>query len=230
MTKKILIVITSHNRLGNTGRRTGFHYEELATPFRRFHEAGFSIQIASLKGGLPPHDPSSLELLETVPDDVVWFRADQLAMALLGQSSAVSETDFSEFDAVFFPGGHGAVFDLPYDKVLTAKLGKFFDAGKLIGAVCHGPSVLLNTRGANGLPIVEGLRVNAFTNAEETAVQLTGVVPVLLEDGLREQGARYVHGGLWESFAVRDKNLVTGQNPQSAARVAELMIEVLLEK
>jgi putative intracellular protease/amidase len=228
MSKRILIVLTSHDTLGKTGRKTGFHYEELATPFRRFVDAGFAVQIASPKGGMPPHDPTSLELLEQLPDDAAWFRGNEAAMHLLTHTRKLADTSFEEFDAVFFPGGHGTVFDLPQDAVLAEKLGRFFDTGKLVGAVCHGPAALLGARKADGRPIVEGLRVNAFTNAEEAAIELTDIVPMLLEDALREQGGRYEHAGMWTGFAVKDANLVTGQNPQSAGQVADLMVKALL--
>lgn len=227
MNKRILFVLTSHDTLGDTGRKTGFHYEEMATPYRRFIDAGFEVEFASPRGGLPPHDPNSLEELDELPEDVHWFRDNLRAMAALKNSMPVADVDFSRFDAVYFPGGHGAVFDLPDHAALARKLGEFFDSGKPVGAVCHGPAALLGARTAQGAPLVAGLRVNAFTNEEEQAVGLTDTVPFLLADALKAQGARYEAGGLWANQAVRDRNLVTGQNPQSAGRLAELMIEAL---
>jgi putative intracellular protease/amidase len=230
MSEPILIVLTSHDRLGDTGHPTGFWYEELATPYRLFDQAGYDIVIASPKGGEPPHDPKSLEQLDELPDDVVWFLANPAAVERLLDSRPIAELDFSAFSAVFIPGGHGAVFDLPGDARLATGLGKAFDAGVPVGAVCHGPGGLVGALRSDGRPLVAGYRVSGFTNGEEAAVGLTGAVPFLLADRLRELGGDYVQGRDFEPFAVRDRGLVTGQNPMSSALVADLVLEALAER
>ncbi|NEX21106.1 type 1 glutamine amidotransferase domain-containing protein [Thiorhodococcus mannitoliphagus] len=230
MADKILMVLTSHDRLGESGHPTGFWYEEMAAPYRIFDEAGFEIVMASPKGGEPPHDPKSLEQLETLPEDVAWFLDNATAMEGLCNSVRLAEIDFSDFVAVFLPGGHGAVFDLPGDSNLIKILGAAADRGAVIGAVCHGPGGLVGARRGNGEPLISGYQVSGFTNGEEQAVELTKVVPFLLEDKLRALGGHYVKGEDFQPFAVRDRNLVTGQNPMSSVRTAELMLEALLER
>lgn len=233
MSAPILIVLTSHDRLGATGHPTGFWYEELATPYRMFEEAGYEIVIASPKGGEPPHDPKSLEAIAeaqgALPDDVAWFRANPRAMERLRGSRPLAGLDFADYGAVLIPGGHGAVFDLPTDPHLAAGLARAWDADIPIGAVCHGPGGLLGARRGDGQPLVFGYRVSGFTNGEEAAVGLDRAVPFLLADRLGELGGDYVQGRDFEPFAVRDRQLVTGQNPMSSALVAELMLEALAQ-
>ena len=165
-----------------------------------------------------------------VPDDVAWFLADPMAMQRLRHSRPIAAVDFSTCAAVFIPGGHGAVFDLPHDSALAAGLGLAFDAGVPIGAVCHGPGGLVGARRGDGQPLVAGYRVSGFTNGEEAAIGLTGTVPFLLADRLRELGGDYQQGADFTPFAVRDRQLVTGQNPMSSARTAELLLEALAER
>lgn len=230
MAEKILMILTSHDRLGDSGHPTGFWYEEMAAPYRIFDEAGFEIVLASPRGGEPPHDPKSLEQLEVTPDDVAWFLDNPTAMERLRNSVPLGEIDFGDFVAVFLPGGHGAVFDLPGDPNLARILGEAADRGAVIGAVCHGPGGLVGATRSNGEPLIAGYRVSGFTNSEEEAVALTEVVPFLLEDRLRELSGDFVGGDDFTPFAVRDRNLVTGQNPMSSVRTAELVLEALLER
>jgi putative intracellular protease/amidase len=230
MTDPILIVLTSHDQLGDTGHPTGFWFEELATPYRLFDRAGHAILIASPRGGEPPHDPKSLEQLDPVPDDVAWFLDNHEAMERLRQSVPLAQVDFRRVAAVFISGGHGAVYDLPNDCTLATGLCQAFDSGVPIGAVCHGPGGLVGSRRGDGQPLIAGYRVSGFTNSEEGAVGLTETVPFLLADRLRELGGEYVQGPDFTPFAVRDRHLVTGQNPMSSAMSAELLLEALAER
>ncbi|NEV64545.1 type 1 glutamine amidotransferase domain-containing protein [Thiorhodococcus minor] len=230
MAEKILMILTSHDRLGDSGHSTGFWYEEMAAPYRIFDEAGFEVVLASPLGGEPPHDPKSLEQLDVTPDDVAWFLENPTAMERLRDTVPLAEIDFGDFVAVFLPGGHGAVFDLPSDAHLGRILGDAADRGAVIGAVCHGPGGLVGATRSNGEPLIAGYQVTGFTNSEEQAVALTEVVPFLLEDRLRELSGDFVQGDDFTPFAVRDRNLVTGQNPMSSARTAELVLEALLER
>ena len=225
--KKILIVVTSHGQLGETGKPTGFFYEELATPYWAFVDAGLTVDIASIRGGKAPYDPRSLAEEGKRPASVQRFLDDPVALGKINDTLAVDKLTADAYDAVFLPGGHGVMWDFPNSDALGRLVGKAFDDGKLIGAVCHGPAGLLGARRGDGAPLIAGRRVNGFTNAEEEAVQLTEVVPFLLETRLREQGGRYECGDKFTPFAVRDGNLVTGQNPMSSEKVATAMIEAL---
>jgi putative intracellular protease/amidase len=225
---KILVVLTSHTAMGDTGRLTGFFYEELATPYWAFIDAGFDVDIASIQGGAAAYDPSSLDADATArPAPVRRFLADPTAMSKLAKTSPIEAVNEATYNAVFLPGGHGTMWDFPGSGALARIVGTFFDAGKVVGAVCHGPAGLLSARRADGRPIVAGRRVNGFTDAEEQAVGLTHVVPFLLETRLREQGGLFENGPNFQPYAVRDGNLVTGQNPASSALVAESIIAAL---
>jgi len=227
---RILIVLTSHGELGDTGRSTGFHWEELATPYWMFRDAGMEVELASIQGGTAPHDPTSLEAeTDANPASVARFLRDEGAMAALHSAMPLKEAVALRYDAVFLPGGHGTMFDLPGDRDLAELIGTVFDAGHIVSAVCHGPAGLVAARRADGRPIVEGRRVNGFTDAEEAAAGLTDAMPFLLETRLRELGGIFEGGADFKAYAVRDGNLVTGQNPASAGDVARKVLDALGE-
>lgn len=229
--QRMLIVLTSHAELGSTGRPTGFHWEELATPYFAFRDAGIEVELASIAGGAAPHDPGSLRADQAAnPQSVTRFLDDRMAMATLRAAAPVDQADAARFDGIFLPGGHGTMFDLPGSAPLAGLIGRMFDEGKLVAAVCHGPAGLVGATRADGVPIVAGRRVNSFTNAEETAIALVEAMPFLLETRLRELGARFEAGPNFQPFAVRDDNLVTGQNPASAAPLAAHALAVLRER
>jgi putative intracellular protease/amidase len=226
---KILIVLTSHGDLGGK-RPTGFYWEELAIPYYAFRDAGHEVRLASIAGGEPPADPTSLQDDPgRNPPEVTRFLADPTAMAALRGTQSVDSMRAQDFDAIFLPGGHGTMWDLPESPTLAALVAALFEAGKPVGAVCHGPAGLLGARRADGRPVVEGRRVNGFTDSEERAAGLEDVVPFLLESRLRALGGRFEGGPDYGPFAIRDGNLVTGQNPASAAPAARLMLEALRE-
>lgn len=228
---RMLIVMTSHAALGSTGRATGFHWEELATPYWMFRDAGFEVELRSIAGGAVPHDPSSLKAdVGANKPSVARFVRDAAAMAALHDARPVYEADAALYDGVFLPGGHGTMWDLPENAALGALVGRLFEAGKVVSAVCHGPAGLVSAKRADGHPVVEGRRVNSFTDAEEAAIGLTSVMPFLLESRLREQGAIFESGPSFEAYAVRDGNLVTGQNPASAEAVARHVVEAVRER
>jgi putative intracellular protease/amidase len=221
---KALFILTSHDTLGDTGKPTGFYWEELAAPYWILSDAGWQIELASIKGGKPPADPSSAEG-DAVTDEVRRLLADEAVMNKLENTTKVEDVEVSGCDIVFLPGGHGTMWDLPNSKALGDLLGRAFDKGAVVGAVCHGPAGLLSARLASGDPLVHGRRVAGFTNSEEDAVGLSDVVPFMLEDQLKAQGGHHQKGPDWQPFAVADGNLVTGQNPASSAEVARLMLK-----
>ncbi|WP_394847764.1 type 1 glutamine amidotransferase domain-containing protein [Pendulispora brunnea] len=216
MSKRILMIVTSHDRLGNTDKKTGFWLEELAAPYRIFTEAGAQVDIASPKGGKAPADPGSAA---EASDDVRWFLGNAESAKKLESTLRLADAP-SNYDAYFLVGGHGVMWDLAVDEQSAKLLGSAFDQGKVVAAVCHGPGGLANVRTADGKPLVQGRRVTGFSDEEEKAVKLETVVPFMLETRLRELGGRYERGAMWSSFAVRDGKLVTGQNPQSSALTA----------
>ncbi len=218
----ILIVATSHAVIGDTGKPTGLWLEELTTPYAIFRDAGASVAIASIKGGAVPVDPSSAK--GDLPASARRFLADPQTKQALAATPAINTVDISAYDAIFLPGGHGAMWDLPDSAALAARLGQADASGKVIAAVCHGPAGLVGAKRAEGSPLVRGKRVSAFTNAEEAAMGLTKAVPFLLETRLAELGAHIESGPRFEPFAVRDGKLVTGQNPASSEKVAELVL------
>jgi putative intracellular protease/amidase len=222
---KILMVLTSHDKLGDTGRKTGFWLEEFAAPYYTFLDAGAAVTLASPKGGQPPIDPKS-DTPEGQTDLTRRFKQDPAAQAVLARTLPLAEMNAADHDAVFYPGGHGPMWDLAEDPRSIALIEAFYDAGKPVAAVCHAPGALRHAK-SRGQPIVKGKRVTGFTNGEEEAVQLTEVVPFLVEDELKRLGGRYEKAADWASFVVTDGRLVTGQNPASSAAGAEALLKLL---
>jgi len=221
---KVLIVLTSHDRLGDTGRKTGFWLEELAAPYYAFKDAGAEIVLASPRGGQPPLDPASNKPASQT-DDTRRFEADAEATAQLAATRRLGEVRQDGFDAVFYPGGHGPLWDLAEDKASIALIESFLAAGKPVALVCHAPGVLRHVRTPEGRPLVEGRKVTGFTNTEEAAVGLTKVVPFLVEDELKAKGGLYSKGPDWAPYVVDDGLLITGQNPASSAPAARRLLE-----
>lgn len=228
-TATVLMIVTSADRMGDGGRPTGLWAEELAAPWYALADAGIKIALASPKGGPAPIDPGSLQPKGENAPVVDRFLDDASAQARVKSTVKLDTLEPANFDAVFFPGGHGAMWDLPTDPAVIAAVEAAWAAGKPIATVCHGAAALVGAKLPNGRPLVDGLRVNSFTDAEERAVGLDRTVPFLLESRLREQGARFEHTDNWQSFAIRDGRLITGQNPQSSAEVAKLLIEAVKE-
>jgi len=223
---KVLIVLTSHSELGNTGHKTGFWIEEFATPYYTLKDAGASIVLASPKGGQPPIDPKSAEPAnQTEATDR--FNADDALKSALSHTLKLSEVSADDFDAVFYPGGHGPLWDLTKDKDSIKLIEAFWKSKKPVAAVCHAPSVLLNVKDENGQDLVKGKNVTGFTNTEEAAVQLTEIVPFLLEDELKNKGGIYSKKADWASHVVTDGLLITGQNPASSKEVAAQLLTLL---
>ncbi|MFQ3786498.1 type 1 glutamine amidotransferase domain-containing protein [Halomonas sp. A29] len=223
---KVLMVLTSHDQLGNTGRKTGFWLEELAAPYYAFKDFGAEIVLASPKGGQPPLDPKSKEP-DSQTEDTRRFEADAQAMAQLAATARLDSVNQADFDAVFYPGGHGPLWDLAEDKHSIALIESFLAARKPVALVCHAPGVLRHVKKADGRPLVEGKKVTGFTNSEEAAVELTDVVPFLVEDELKAKGGNFSRGDDWAPYVVSDDLLITGQNPASSAPAAELLLEQL---
>jgi putative intracellular protease/amidase len=223
--RSILIVTTSHDVIGSTGKPTGVWLEELATPYYTFRDAGAAVTIASIRGGKVPVDPSSTA--GEPPESVTRFLADAEAQRAVATTPAIDAVDVASFDAVFLPGGHGTVWDLPGSAALARGLSAAYAAGKVVSAVCHGPAGLVAVTDASGAPLVRGKRVAGFTDSEEVAAGLDQTVPFLLESRLRELGGRYEKGADFQPFAVADGRLVTGQNPASSELVAKLVLEAL---
>jgi putative intracellular protease/amidase len=224
--KKVLMVLTSHSELGNTGRKTGFWLEELAAPYYVFKDAGLEVVLASPKGGQPPLDPKSNE--PSFQTDLTRrFEADAAAKAQLAATLRLDTVKQSDFDTVFYPGGHGPMWDLAEDKHSIALIESFLAAGKPVALVCHAPGVLRHVKTPAGRPLVEGKKVTGFTNTEEAGVGLTEVVPFLVEDMLKAKGGMYSKGEDWASYVVSDGLLITGQNPGSSAAAAALLLERL---
>ncbi|MEM9782697.1 MAG: type 1 glutamine amidotransferase domain-containing protein [Pseudomonadota bacterium] len=226
MPAKIIIVLTSHDRLGDTGEPTGFWLEEFAAPYYAFTDAGMEVTLSSPHGGQPPVDPRS-EADEAMTEITRRFMADAVAQRRLRASVSLSEIDPDDYDAVFYPGGHGPLWDLVANEHSIALLRSFSAKGKPIGAVCHGPVVLLNAVRGDGRPLVEGRRLTGFTDAEEAAIGLTEAVPLALETALVERGARFEKRPPFTPFALADGLIVTGQNPMSSEMAAEAMIRLL---
>ena len=223
---KILMVLTSHDELGTTGHKTGFWLEEFAAPYYVFKDAGAEITLASPKGGQPPLDPKSAEKDFQTPA-TERFNKDAAAQAALAQTVPLKTVAADDYDAIFYPGGHGPLWDLAEDKDSIALIKAMYSKGKPVAEVCHAPGVLRHARAGDGSPLVRGKAVTGFSNSEEAAVGLTEVVPFLVEDELRRAGGTYSKAADWQPHLVRDGNLITGQNPASAAGVAEKMVELL---
>ena len=225
----ILMVLTSHDQLGDTGKKTGFWLEEFAAPYYVFKDAGAKITLASPKGGQPPLDPKS-DQPDAQTDATRRFRADAEAIAALASTHVLAEVANDEFDAVFYPGGHGPLWDLANDEDSIRLIEANHAAGKPVAFVCHAPGVLKQARGADGAPLVSGKRVAGFTNSEEEASGLTDVVPFLVEDMLKANGGDYSKAADWAAHVVTDGNLVTGQNPASSEPAAKATLDLLAKR
>jgi len=223
---RVLIVLTSHDQLGDTGNKTGFWLEEFAAPYYRLKDAGAALVLASPKGGQPPLDPKSHEP-DAQTDATRRFDGDPAAQADLANTRKLADVDASDFDAVFYPGGHGPLWDLANDPRSIGLIEEFLDQSKPVASVCHAPAVLLNARSSDGQPLVKGKRVTGFSNSEEAAVGLTEVVPFLLEDQLAALGGLYQRADDWQSKVLVDGLLITGQNPASSEAVADALLEKL---
>lgn len=227
MNTRILMVLTSNDRMGESGKPTGLWAEELAAPYYALQDAGAVITLASTRGGRAPIDPGSLKARGQNEPAVERMLGDDALLHAVEHTRHVDELAIDDFDAVFFPGGHGTMWDLPASAGVTKVVEGAYRQQKVIAAVCHGVAGLVTARRDDGRPIVDGRRINSFTDAEEDEVGLVDVVPFRLESRLRELGGRFEGAPNWQSFAVRDGTLVTGQNPQSSRRVAELVLQAL---
>ncbi|WP_312053996.1 type 1 glutamine amidotransferase domain-containing protein [Pantoea brenneri] len=223
---KILMVLTSHDQLGNTGKKTGFWLEEFAAPYYAFTDAGVEVTLASPKGGQPPLDPKSDEP-GSQTEQTRRFHGDKETQAVLAATVRLDSVSQDAFDAVFYPGGHGPLWDLANDKNSIALIEQTLQAGKPVALVCHAPGVLRDVKSADGEPLVKGKKVTGFTNTEEEGVGLTNVVPFLVEDVLKQNGGIYSRGDDWQSYAVQDGLLITGQNPGSSVETAQLLMSQL---
>lgn len=223
---KILMVLTSHDQLGDTGNKTGFWLEEFAAPYYVFRDAGAQITLASPKGGQPPLDPNS-DAEDAQTEATKRFKGDEAAQQELAQTAVLSGISAEGFNAIFYPGGHGPLWDLAEDGDSAKLIETFAASDRPIGAVCHAPAVFKHPKGADGKPLVSGRKVTSFTNTEEDAVGLTDIVPFLVEDMLGANGATYQKGPDWGPFVVVDGKLVTGQNPASSEEAARKLLSLL---
>ncbi|WP_299441892.1 type 1 glutamine amidotransferase domain-containing protein [uncultured Aquimarina sp.] len=221
--KKVLFVLTSHSDLGNTGEKTGFWIEEFASPYYFLKDKGVEITIASPKGGQPPIDPKS-ELPDFQTPATKRFNGDQETQTILANTTKLASINANDYDAIFYPGGHGPLWDLAEDKSSIALIEAFYNQNKPVAAVCHAPAIFKNTKKTDGTPLVNGKKVTGFSNTEEEAVQLTDVVPFLVEDMLIANGATYSKEADWSPYAIEDGLLITGQNPASSELVAEKLL------
>lgn len=222
----ILIVLTSHNRLGETGQKTGFWLEEFAAPYYVFKDAGAQVTLVSPLGGQPPLDPKSDEpSAQTAATRR--FHEDVEAQQALAHTGKLADIHASDFDSVFYPGGHGPLWDLAEDPASIALIEAFERAGKPLGLVCHAPGALRHVRAADGQPLIKGRKVTGFSNSEEAAVQLTEIVPFLIEDEFRRLGGQYEKGADWQPHVVTDGRLITGQNPASSEAAAAALLRQL---
>src|SRR3954470_13392726 len=222
---KILMVLTSHDQLGNTGRKTGFWLEEFAAPYFVFRDAGVQLTLASPKGGQPPIDPKSDEP-QNQTDAMTRFKKDKSAQEALSRTIKLADAKSEDYDTIFYVGGHGPMWDLADNPVSIALIESFYNSGKPVAAVCHSPGVLRHVT-YQGEPLVKGKRVTGFTNGEEEAVGLTHVVPFLVEDELMRLGAIFEKKANWQPFAIVDGRLITGQNPASSTSAAEALVRVM---
>jgi putative intracellular protease/amidase len=223
---KILVVLTSHDQLGDTGHKTGFWLEEFAAPYYVFKDANADVTLASPAGGQPPLDPKSDEP-DFQTEATERFKEDADAQAALASTLKLSEISPDDYDAIFYPGGHGPLWDLAENRTSIDLIETMYASGKTVAAVCHAPAVLRHTRAPDGSPLVKGKSVTGFSNTEEDAVQLSGVVPFLLEDELQAKGASYSKADDWHPYAITDGKLITGQNPASSETVAKAVLESL---
>jgi putative intracellular protease/amidase len=222
------MVLTSHDQLGNTGRKTGFWLEEFAAPYFVFRDAGVELTLASPKGGQPPIDPKS-DLPENQTDAMERFKKDSAAHKALSTTVKLADMNAEDFDSIFYVGGHGPLWDLVDNPDSIALIESFYNSGKPVAAVCHSSAVFHRVT-SEGVPLIKGKRVTGFTNGEEEAVQLTKVVPFLVEDELKRVGGLYEKVANWESFAIVDGRVITGQNPASSTAAAQALLNVLAEK
>ncbi|MEO0360283.1 MAG: type 1 glutamine amidotransferase domain-containing protein [Pseudomonadota bacterium] len=227
--RRALFVLTSIGEMPGLGRPTGWYADEFATPYFALRDAGLSVDVASIQGGEPPVDANSLGPKDDRKPNVARMLEDEEASAAIKATRPVAEFDGADYDLVFLPGGHGVMWDFAQSEALAAVVGAAFRKDAVVGAVCHGPAGLLGATDAEGASILKGRRVNGFTDAEERKVELEDVVPYLLETRMRELGGVFEHSGLFESHAVRDGKLVTGQNPASVAAVSDLLLEALAD-
>jgi putative intracellular protease/amidase len=225
----ILMVLTSNDRLGDTGKKTGLWLEEFATPYYIFRDEGVKVVLASPKGGRPPVDPRSEEP-QAQTDSTRRFFKDKEALHAFENTAQLSTIRPHDYGAVFYPGGHGPLWDLAEDAHSIKIIEALFAAGKPVGAVCHGPAAFRHTKGPNGTPLVQGKAVTGFSNSEEAAVGLTKAAPFLVEDMLKQHGAHYSKGDNWQPYVRIDENLVTGQNPKSSEGAAWLFLDKLLNR
>ncbi len=222
----ILMILTSHDQLGDSGEKTGFWLEEFAAPYYVFKDAGADITLASPQGGQPPLDPKS-DAPDAQTEATRRFRQDPAAQAALANTAVLSALSATDYDAVFYPGGHGPLWDLAEDAHSIALIEAFYAANKLVAAVCHAPGVLRHPKAADGSPLVSNKQVTGFANSEEAAVGLTEIVPFLVEDVLKQNGGQYSKGADWQSYVVRDGLLITGQNPASSEEAAQAVLQQL---
>jgi putative intracellular protease/amidase len=225
---KILMVLTSHDQLGNTGRKTGFWLEEFAAPHFVFRDAGMQLTLASPKGGQPPIDPKSDLPEGQTPAMAARFKQDKAAQEALAHTAKLSDMRSEDFDTIFYVGGHGPMWDLVDNTDSIALIESFYNSGKVVAAVCHSPAVFHRVK-SNGVPMVKGKRVTGFTNGEEEAVHLTTVVPFLVEDELKRVGGLYEKAADWESFAITDGRVITGQNPASSTAAAQALVTLVAQ-
>ena len=223
---KVLFVLTSHDKLGDTGEKTGFWIEEFAAPYYNLLEKGVDVTVATPQGGKAPIDPNS-EGPDAQTEDTKSFYKDTESQKVIDNTLKLETIKAEEFDALFYPGGHGPLWDLAEDKTSIALIESFNKQKKPIAFVCHAPAALKNVKNENGEPLVKGKKVTGFTNTEEEAVKLTNVVPFLVEDMLKENGGIYSKSGDWEVHVLKDGNLITGQNPASSNKAADKLYESL---
>jgi putative intracellular protease/amidase len=223
---KIVMVLTSYDKLGDTGKKTGLWLEEFAAPYYLFKDVGAEITLASPKGGQPPLDPKSDDPASQT-SVIQRFKNDKEAQQALANTVKLSNIKAEDYDAVFYPGGHGPLWDLSEDRDSIALIEALYAAGKPVAAVCHGPAVFRHTKMPDGLPLVHGKSVTGFANTEEAAIGLTGIVPFLVEDLLKNNGGNYSKAEDWQSYVVTDGNLITGQNPASSEAAARALLEKL---
>ncbi|NSL55697.1 type 1 glutamine amidotransferase domain-containing protein [Uliginosibacterium aquaticum] len=226
---KILVILTSHATAGTSGQATGLWLEEFTTPYYAFVDAGAQVEVASIAGGQVPVDPHSIEAVGKNPASVERYLQDEALRTRLATSIKIDGLAAADYDAVFMPGGHGTMWDLPTSDTLARLVSTAWGEGKIVAAVCHGPAGLVNAKDEKGQPLVAGRRVAAFSNTEEVAAGMDKSVPFALETRIRALGAHYESGPDFQPFAVRDGRLVTGQNPASSAKVAELVLQALRE-
>ncbi|CAI8699230.1 type 1 glutamine amidotransferase domain-containing protein [Chryseobacterium sp. IT-36CA2] len=222
MKKKILFIVTSHDKKGSTGEDTGYYLGEVSHPWEVLHKAGYEIDFVSPKGGTPPVD--GFDLKDPINKE---FWENQEYKNKIDHSMTPSQVNAKEYSTIFYAGGHGAMWDFADNKELAEIASKIYENGGIVAAVCHGPAGLVNIKLNNGKYLVDGKKINAFTNEEESEVKLTNVVPFLLEDKLKERGAKFEKSGLWQNHVVTDQRVITGQNPQSAKSVGEAIVKEL---